>query len=132
AAYLGSCLIIIGFGAGMRAAQQRAETSAEEANRRQKQLEQEVVERRRAEEALQQGEAQLQLVMDHAPVFIARCDTERRLQFVNKGYAGRFGLKPEEVVGRQVADVVGQQAYESFRPYVDRVLAGEPVEYEIE
>jgi signal transduction histidine kinase len=56
ALYLGSCLIIIGFGSGMRAARRRAEAHAHEALARQDLLEREAIARQRAEEALREAD----------------------------------------------------------------------------
>lgn len=89
-----------------------------------------ISERLRAEEALQKKEAHLRLITDHAPIFIAHCDTERRYQFVNRAYAARLGLEPEDIIGKRIADVLGQQAYESIHPFVERALAGEKVEFD--
>jgi PAS domain S-box-containing protein len=81
---------------------------------------------------LRESEARLQLVADHAPVLITYCDAECRYKFVNEPYAGRFGLRPSELVGRPVRELLGPEAYAAIEPYVDAVLRGERVEYETE
>ena len=43
-----------------------------------------------------------------------------------------FGVPAEEIVGRPIAEVMGRDAFETIRPYVERVLLGEKVEYEAE
>ena len=74
----------------------------------------------------------LQFIADTTTAGIAHCDAERRFVFVNRAYAARFGLTPDELVGRSVAEMLGAEAYETIRPYVDRILAeGEPFQYEI-
>jgi PAS domain S-box-containing protein len=90
------------------------------------------LERARAEAALEASEAQLRLVTDSAPVFLARCDAEGRYRFVNRGYAERVGLSRDDVVGKRIPEVLGEDAYASVRAYVERVLSGEPVEFEVE
>jgi PAS domain S-box-containing protein len=90
-----------------------------------------ITERKRAEELLRNHARQLALITDTAPVFIAYCDTESRFKFVNKAYAARFGLRPEDCVGKRIPDIVGEQAYASFRQYVDAVLRGEAVEFDV-
>jgi PAS domain S-box-containing protein len=75
---------------------------------------------------------QLELIAETAPAFIVYCDLERRFSFVNRAYARRFGLTPEQVVGKHVWEVVGQRGYESFAPHMDEVLAGRLVEFEQE
>ncbi|GEM_PF-296107 len=89
------------------------------------------IERKRAEELLQHNAKQLALITDAAPVFIAYCDTQARFKFVNKPYAARFGLKPEDCIGKRISEIVGEDAYEFFREYVARVLRGEPIRFEI-
>jgi PAS domain S-box-containing protein len=87
---------------------------------------------RRAAVALEASEAQLRLVTDSAPVFIAHYDAEGRYRFVNRGYAERFGLRRDDVIGKRIPEVLGEAAYASFRSYIERVLAGEAVEFEVE
>ncbi len=91
-----------------------------------------VTEQRAAEEALRDHEQQLKLIADTAPVYIAHCDTEGRYKFVNKGYAERLGVRQEDCLGKHIEEVVGVQAYQGFRRYVDMALAGQSVDFEIE
>jgi PAS domain S-box-containing protein len=88
--------------------------------------------RKHAEAALAEGQAQLELIADTAPAYIVQCDAQRRFTFVNRAYAGRFGLTPDQVVGKYVWDVVGEQGYASFKDRMDEVLAGRRVEFEME
>lgn len=91
-----------------------------------------VTARRRADEALRKSREQMALVTDHAPVLLAHCDAAGRYLFVNRPYAERFGLRPEDVIGKHIAEVVGEAAFARFRPYVDAALAGAPVTFEAE
>ena len=84
----------------------------------------------RAEEALREREEQLRFVTDHVPVFIVHCDQETRFKFVNAAYAGRFRARPEDIVGKRIREIVGTQAYESFRHHVEKALGGTRVEFE--
>jgi PAS domain S-box-containing protein len=90
------------------------------------------IERKRAEKLLRQNAAQLALITNTAPVFIAHCDAQARYKFVNKPYAERFGLTPEDCIGKRVPEVVGEEAYRSFGQHVEAALRGEPVEFEVE
>ncbi|HJT76464.1 MAG TPA: PAS domain S-box protein, partial [Gemmataceae bacterium] len=87
---------------------------------------------KRAEEAAQHRQRQLQLLTDHAPVLIAHCDADRRYQFANKPYAARFGLHPRDLVGRRIRDVLGEAAYAAIERHLDAALRGERVEFEVE
>ncbi|MBV8859279.1 MAG: PAS domain S-box protein [Acidobacteria bacterium] len=91
---------------------------------------------RRAQEDLfknlRESEARLQLVADHAPVLITYCGADRTYRFVNEPYAERFGLRPSDLVGKPVKEFLGPEAYAAIEPYVDVVLRGERLEYELE
>src|SRR5882757_9283140 len=73
---------------------------------------------------------ELRLVFDAMPVAVAHCDATQRYVFANKVYAARFGLTPEQVVGRTVAEILGEELCAQIHPYTERVLAGESVQYE--
>ena len=73
----------------------------------------------------------LQAVADHVPVILAQCDRDRRFLFANKANADRFGLQPSDMIGRTIADVLGAEKARELEPYIERVLAGERVEYEM-
>jgi len=91
-----------------------------------------VTERKQAESALLASERQLRLVTDNVPIFIVYCDPEGRYTFVNRPFAGRFGLRPEDILGKSIPEVVGETAYASFREYVEKALTGQIVEFEAE
>ncbi|MFO0610767.1 MAG: PAS domain-containing protein [Polyangiales bacterium] len=88
--------------------------------------------RAEAERALRQAVTQLRLVSDIAPVYIARCDPERRYRFVNRAYAARFGEDPDALVGRPICEVLGGDVLDLLEPYIREVLAGRPVEFDLE
>ena len=85
-----------------------------------------------AEAALFASREQLRSITDAAPVFIAHHDLDGRYRFVNRRYAERLGLAVDDVIGRHVSDVVGEEGYRTLRPYVEQVLRGEAVEFEVE
>lgn len=95
-------------------------------------LQQELEQQRKTEEALRTSEQQLRLTADNALVFIVHCDRDHRYKFVNRPYAERYGLDTKEIIGRHMSEVTGAEAYEPLRPYMDRALAGERVEFETE
>jgi PAS domain S-box-containing protein len=91
-----------------------------------------ITQRKRTEQARAAAERRLRLVTDSAPVLLANCDAEARFKFVNKPYAERFGLTPDDVVDKHLADVVGAEAYAVLQPYVAAALAGRAIEFETE
>lgn len=74
----------------------------------------------------------LRLITDHSPVLIAYIGADRTYKFVNKLYAERFGLRQQDIVGRTIRDVIGEEAYANIEPYVDAALRGERAEFERE
>jgi PAS domain S-box-containing protein len=84
----------------------------------------------RARQASEATTRQLQLLTDSLPVLISYVDQDERYQFANYGYEAWFGQKPEELLGRPVREVVGEEAYRSAKPYIDRSLAGERLDFE--
>ncbi len=73
----------------------------------------------------------LQITMDNAPALMSYIDTECRYQRVNKSYELWFGHSQEEICGRHMKEVLGEAAWHSIKPYVERVLAGEQTEFEL-
>jgi PAS domain S-box-containing protein len=71
-------------------------------------------------------------VLDISATGITRCSRGLRYVSVNRAYAKLVGLPAEEIIGRQIIDVIGKEAFEVKRPYVERALRGECVEYEEE
>jgi two-component system CheB/CheR fusion protein len=130
--YLASSAIVIGLGSGMRAARRRAEAAMAETVAREQQLERETAGHRRAADALRKKEAELELITSATPLLLTRCSKDRRFQFVNRACAKFLGRAPDDIVGRPIGDIVGVDALSLISPYIDRVLRGESVEFEME
>ncbi|QNH60925.1 PAS domain-containing sensor histidine kinase [Hymenobacter sediminicola] len=87
-----------------------------------------VMARQQAEKAQQNSEStarQLQLLTDALPVLIGYVDQNRTYQFANRAYENWFKMAPDELVGRAVQDVLGDEAYARVAGYIERALAGE-------
>ncbi len=89
-----------------------------------------VTDRKQAEEALQQRDAELRLITNTVPVLISFIDSEQRYRFNNQKYEEWFGHPASEIYGKSQREVLGEAAYATIRPYVERVLAGEQVTFE--
>ncbi|MCL4725501.1 MAG: PAS domain S-box protein, partial [Rhodocyclaceae bacterium] len=75
------------------------------------------------------GQAQeLRLVADNVPVLLCAYEG-MSCRFANQRYAEFFGFTAENVVGRHLREVLGEESYALARPLVERVLAGEQVAY---
>ncbi len=91
-----------------------------------------ITEAKRAENALRAREAELEMVARMTPLALARCSRDLTYLFVNRAAAALMNTTPEGIVGRKIADVMGSNAFAVIKPYIDRVLTGETVEYEAE
>ncbi|MGE5623087.1 MAG: PAS domain-containing protein [Bacillota bacterium] len=90
-----------------------------------------ITERKNAEQELHEREKQLRLITDALPVFIAQCDRDYRLRFVNRAHTERFGYRAPEAIGQRVPEVIGPEAFARVRQYLDAALAGQPQEHEM-
>jgi PAS domain S-box-containing protein len=88
------------------------------------------LERKQAEEALTASSAQLRRFLEAAPTGLTRCSRDLRYLSANSAYVEIAGLPMDQIVGRPIVDVMGLDGWEKVRPYVERVLRGERVEYE--
>jgi PAS domain S-box-containing protein len=88
-----------------------------------------LTERKRAEVALRKSEDQLRLVTDALPALVAYIDTSETFLFANQQFDEWLGLPVSRVVGRLVREVIGDEAYQHRRPYLDAALAGNSVRF---
>ncbi|HXR58600.1 MAG TPA: EAL domain-containing protein [Burkholderiales bacterium] len=83
-----------------------------------------------AESGRRESEERLLLMANSVPALIAYLDREQRFRFSNRTYGEWFGIPHEQMVGRTLREVSGDKVYEELRPRVERVLSGQPVEFE--
>lgn len=89
-----------------------------------------VTERKRAEETLLAKQLQLAMITDVTPVALTQCSREGRYVFVNRAYAQIAGLAPEQIIGKPIVEIMGEEGWAAIQPYVERVLRGEAVDYD--
>jgi PAS domain S-box-containing protein len=91
-----------------------------------------VTRRRHTEEALRDRERRIRLVTDAMPALIAYVDAEERYQFVNEPYRQWLERPVEEILGRKMGELLTPELYDRRKDFVDRALAGEVVDFEVE
>ncbi len=91
-----------------------------------------LIERSQAEEDLRSREAELELVVNRTPFMLTRCSRDLHYRFVSRTYAAMLGCQPAAIAGKAIVEVMGEEGFETIRPYVDTVLRGTPVEFECE
>ncbi|HYG54740.1 MAG TPA: EAL domain-containing protein [Burkholderiales bacterium] len=69
---------------------------------------------------------------EHLPDLFAFVDAEERFRFASRAYRDWYGVKPEALLGRTLADALGEDIYGRLRERVREVLAGLPVHFEVD
>lgn len=86
--------------------------------------------RQAAEAALQARSRELRLLIDAVPASIGYVDPSERVLLHNRAFSEWIGVPSARIVGRTVAELMGEEAYAAAAPYIKRALAGETVGYE--
>ena len=89
-----------------------------------------LIEHKQGEEALRAREADLELVINQTPFMLTRCSRDLRYQFVSRTYAEMMGRQPADIAGKAIVEIMGEEGFETIRPYIETVLQGTRVEYE--
>lgn len=76
------------------------------------------------------AEQQLRLITDAMPALISYVTRDFRYRFASKEYEEWFDQPVDEITGKQVRDVIGEEAYGALEAYIERALAGETVDHE--
>jgi diguanylate cyclase (GGDEF)-like protein/PAS domain S-box-containing protein len=84
-----------------------------------------VLERERLLDARQR----LDRFTEHIPYPLTYVDRDYRLRFVNLAYQQAVRLTAAELLGRPIGDIRGPARWEEHKPYFDRALAGESMQY---
>lgn len=91
-----------------------------------------ITQQKQAEAALKQTQSQLQMITDTMSAGVVRYSRDHRYLWISSAYARWLGRSPEEIVGHRIPEILGTEAYETLLPRIERVLAGNGVEYEDE
>ncbi|GAB4228957.1 MAG: hypothetical protein Kow00121_57940 [Elainellaceae cyanobacterium] len=86
--------------------------------------------RKHVEQALYQQQQELRLITDAVPAVITYVDRQQRYRFVNKAFTQWFRVTAEQVIGRSVAEFMGETIYAFMQQDIEAVLAGQVVSVE--
>jgi PAS domain S-box-containing protein len=84
---------------------------------------------RRLGEALAAEKSQLAQIAENIPAFIFHGDRDLHCRFANRRYAEFFGFTPENILGKSVADILGEESARAIQSKLQSVLSGEGVQY---
>jgi diguanylate cyclase (GGDEF)-like protein/PAS domain S-box-containing protein len=90
-------------------------------------LEQNVIER---SAQLRDSQEHLNSIINGAPALIAYLDTEQRFVYANTHYRRRFAPDGQEITGRTVREVAGEERYAMAGATLARALQGEPQSFD--
>lgn len=89
-----------------------------------------ITERKLAENALLDREAQLRLIMDATPALISYLDLDFRYLRVNATYEKWFGISAKQLLGRKAEEVLGTAAWQMISSYLKRARDGERISFD--
>lgn len=84
----------------------------------------------RAQAALAETEARQRLILNALPAAVAYLDCDQRVVFANHSWAELVRQDPDQVVGRNLADLMGPRAHAAISPYLDQTLDGRHCTFE--
>ncbi|MGC2561179.1 MAG: PAS domain S-box protein, partial [Terriglobales bacterium] len=86
-----------------------------------------ITERKLRDDRLQEYEK----VVENLDEMIAVVSRDRRYVIANRSYLRYRGMTPEQVVGRNVTEIVDPDAYRTIKPKLDESFRGQVVDYEM-
>jgi PAS domain S-box-containing protein len=81
--------------------------------------------------ALAESEAELKLISDALPELISFIDKNYIYRFANRAYESWWGRRPEDMIGRHVSEVVGEEGFAFRLPHMQAAMAGEDRRLEV-
>ena len=85
--------------------------------------------RKEAEQRLTHLRDQIGSVTDNMAAAVTRCSRDFRYIWVSSAYASWLRRSKNQIEGHYIRDIIGEQGFEDIRPYMERVLTGQRVEY---
>ena len=83
-----------------------------------------------AQTELRAVETRQRLILNALPAQVAYLDKEQRFVFANREYLDLFNQSKDEIEGKTLKEVVGDDMYREIRPNIERALEGQTEVYE--
>ncbi|TNM66428.1 hybrid sensor histidine kinase/response regulator [Aliirhizobium smilacinae] len=77
--------------------------------------------------ALAESREELSRLTNALPILVGFIDRDNTYRFANEGYREWFGLPAADVIGKHVADIVGQDYYKTRVPFINKAFSGEAI-----
>lgn len=88
-------------------------------------------ERRKLKSETSQQARFLAKVMDVTPNSVGYIDREFRFRYANRAYEERLNIAADQLIGKPVRDLVGEQNFQKAKPLMELALAGAPQNFEM-
>jgi AraC family transcriptional regulator len=75
-------------------------------------------------------EDDVRTVIRHTPFLFTRCGADFRFRFVSDAYARMLGLRPSQIIGKPIVEIIGENALKTIMPHIRKALRGQCNEYE--
>lgn len=85
-----------------------------------------------ARKKLEESEQHLELLSNTVPAMIFYIDDEQRYRSYNNTFMQWFGVDKTEAIGKTVAELVGENAYNRVRPHLEVAYGGQQERYEMQ
>jgi diguanylate cyclase (GGDEF)-like protein/PAS domain S-box-containing protein len=89
-----------------------------------------VTARKRAEEALRESAQQLRVFADNSPAMSVSWDENLRCRFASKSYTEFYGVTSEDILGKHLREISGEEIYRDVESHFAQVLQGQPVTFQ--
>ena len=89
-----------------------------------------ITERKKAELSLQKLSFEMERLLETSSTGLTRCSRDLHYLSANTAYAKLAGVPRVQIIGKPIVEVIGEAGLAAIRPYIERVLNGESVEYE--
>jgi len=111
--------------------EERVRQRTADLNQLNERLEQDILQRKQAEEALRESEKTLRGLLDANPESLLLVDKELTVITANQTTAQRLGKRLDELIGVRLYDLFSRDLSKRRRPYFDEVIrTGQPVQFE--
>ena len=82
--------------------------------------------------AIRSSEARMSSIANALPVLVSFIDCDYRYGFVNSRYEEHFAMERSRIVGRTVAEMIGDEAFAIYQPHLACAARGETQVFEVE
>jgi PAS domain S-box-containing protein len=81
-------------------------------------------------ETLRAPENEIEAIVHHTPFLLTYCSSDLRYRYISTAYAKMIGRRAEDVAGKPIIDIMGEDGFNTILPYIRKVLQGHQVAYE--